>query len=126
MCFPSAGASICLLPGCINMQAVSSHWIFFVNLPIGIVIAVLAARLLESDRGIGLGQGADILGAFLVTAGLMLGVFAIVQSSEYGLVSARTLGFGGLALTLLAAFVVRQATASNPLLPLRLFLSRNL
>src|SRR3989454_296861 len=122
----SAGASIGLLAGGIITQAVSWHWIFFVNLPIGIVIAVLAARLLESDRGIGLGQGADILGAFLVTAGLMLGVFAIVQSSEYGLVSTRTLGFGGLALILLAAFVVRQATASNPLLPLRLFLSRNL
>jgi len=122
----SAGASIGLLAGGIITQAVSWHWIFFVNLPIGIVIAVLAARLLESDRGIGLGQGADILGAFLVTAGLMLGVFAIVQSSEYGLVSTYTLGFGGVALILLATFVIRQATASNPLLPLRLFASRNL
>ncbi len=122
----SAGASIGLLAGGIITQAVSWHWIFFVNLPIGIVIALLAARLLESDRGIGLGQGADILGAFLVTTGLMLGVFAIVQSSEYGLVSTRTLGFGGVAVILLAAFVVRQATARNPLLPLRLFASRNL
>jgi len=87
---------------------------------------VLAARLLESDRGIGLGQGADILGAFLVTAGLMLGVFAIVQSSAYGLVSTPTLGFGGVAVILLVAFVVRQATGRNPLLPLRLFLSRDL
>ncbi|TMF98956.1 MAG: DHA2 family efflux MFS transporter permease subunit [Chloroflexi bacterium] len=122
----SAGASIGLLAGGIITQAVSWHWIFFVNLPIGIVIAVLAARLLESDRGIGLGQGADILGAFLVTAGLMLGVFAIVQSSAYGLVSTPTLGFGGVAVILLVAFVVRQATGRNPLLPLRLFLSRDL
>src|SRR2546425_258767 len=122
----SAGASIGLLAGGIITQAVSWHWIFFVNLPIGIVIAVLAARLLESDRGIGLGQGADILGAFLVTAGLMLGVYAIVQSSEYGLVSTHTLGFGGVAVILLVAFVVRQAMGRNPLLPLRLFLSRNL
>src|SRR6266487_2687169 len=122
----AAGASIGLLAGGIITQAVSWHWIFFVNLPIGVVIAVLASRILESDRGIGLGQGADILGAFLVTAGLMLGVFAIVQSSEYGLVSTRTLGFGGVAVILLAAFVVRQATARNPLLPLRLFASRHL
>jgi EmrB/QacA subfamily drug resistance transporter len=122
----SAGASIGLLAGGIITQAVSWHWIFFVNLPIGVVIAVLASRRLEADRGIGLNQGADSLGAFLVTAGLMLGVFAIVQSSEYGLVSPHTLGFGGVAVILLVAFVVRQATARNPLLPLRLFASRNL
>jgi len=122
----SAGASIGLLAGGIITQAVSWHWIFFVNLPIGVVIAVLAARLLESDRGIGLEEGADILGALLVTAGLMLGVYAIVESAQYGLVSAHTIGFGGVAVILLGAFVVRQATASNPLLPLRLFLSRNL
>jgi EmrB/QacA subfamily drug resistance transporter len=122
----SAGASIGLLAGGVITQAVSWHWIFFVNLPIGIVIAILAARLLESDRGIGFDQGADVLGAFLVTAGLMLGVYTIVQSAVYGLASTRTLGFGVVALILLAAFVVRQATARNPLLPLRLFLSRNL
>jgi EmrB/QacA subfamily drug resistance transporter len=117
----SAGASIGLLAGGVITQAVSWHWIFFVNLPIGVVIAVLAARLLESDRGIGLDQGADILGALLVTAGLMLGVYTIVQSAEYGLVSTHTLGFGGVAVILLVAFVVRQAKVRNPLLPLRLF-----
>jgi EmrB/QacA subfamily drug resistance transporter len=122
----SAGASIGLLAGGIITQAVTWHWIFFVNLPIGIVIAVLAARLLEADRGIGVDQGADIVGALLVTAGLMLGVYAIVESAQYGLISAHTLGFGGVAVILLVAFVVRQATARNPLLPLRLFLSRNL
>jgi EmrB/QacA subfamily drug resistance transporter len=122
----SAGASIGLLAGGLITQAVSWHWIFFVNLPIGVVIAIVALRLLDSDHGIGLDKGADIIGAFLVTAGLMLGVYAIVQSAEYGLVSTRTLGFGGIAVILLAAFVVRQATARNPLLPLRLFLSRNL
>ena len=121
----SAGASIGLLAGGLITQAVSWHWIFFVNLPIGVVIAVLAARTLESDRGIGLDQGADIVGALLVTAGLMLGVYAIVESAQYGLVSTHTLGFGGVAVILLVAFVVRQATARNPLLPLRLFLSPN-
>src|SRR5712692_2286165 len=97
----SAGASIGLLAGGLITQAVSWHWIFFVNLPIGVVIAVLAARLLESDRGIGLDQGADILGALLVTAGLMLGVYAIVASAQYGLVSTHTLGFCGVAVILL-------------------------
>src|SRR5712691_1586974 len=121
----SAGASIGLLAGGLITQAVSWHWIFFVNLPIGIVIAVLAARLLESDRGIGLAAGADIIGALLVTAGLMLGVYAIVVSANYGLLSVHTLGFGGASLILLAGFVLRQATGANPLLPLRLFLSRN-
>jgi EmrB/QacA subfamily drug resistance transporter len=122
----SAGASIGLLAGGLITQAVSWHWIFFVNLPIGVVIAILASRMLDSDRGLGIDQGADALGAFLVTAGLMLGVYAIVQSADYGLVSTHTLGFGSVAVILLAAFVVRQATARNPLLPLRLFLSRNL
>src|SRR6202165_4895105 len=91
----SAGASIGLLSGGLITQAVSWHWIFFVNLPIGVLIALLAARLLDSDRGVGLDQGADILGALLVTTGLMLGVYTIVQSAEYGLVSTHSLGFGG-------------------------------
>src|SRR5712671_6896016 len=97
----SAGAAIGLLAGGVITQAVSWHWIFFVNLPIGVVTAVLAARLLESDRGIGLDRGADILGAFLVTAGLMLGVYAIVESAQYGLVSTHTTGLGGVAVVLL-------------------------
>jgi len=90
----SAGAVIGLLAGGVITQAVSWHWIFFVNLPIGLVTAVAAARLLASDRGIGLGQGADVLGAVLVTAALMLGVYTIVESSDYGLASVRTLGLG--------------------------------
>lgn len=122
----SGGASIGLLAGGLITQSVSWHWIFFVNLPIGIVTAVLAWRLLESDRGIGLSQGADIVGAFLVTAGLMVGVYAIVESEHYGLASAHTLGFGLVAVALLAAFIWRQATTRNPLVPLGLFRSRNL
>jgi EmrB/QacA subfamily drug resistance transporter len=121
----SAGASIGLLAGGIITQAVSWHWIFFVNLPIGLVIAVLAIRILESDQGIGLDQGADVIGAVLVTGGLMLGVYTIVQSADYGLLSTHTLGFGGVAVILLAAFLVRQAKGRNPLLPLRLFLVPN-
>ena len=86
----SAGAAVGLIAGGLITQAVSWHWIFFVNLPIGVVTAIVSARLLASDRGIGLGQGADVLGAIMVTAALMLGVYAIVQTSDYGLLSVRT------------------------------------
>src|ERR1700682_2930531 len=122
----SAGAAIGLLAGGLITQAVSWHWIFFVNLPIGVATAVIAARLLPSDRGIGVGKGADVLGAVLVTVALMLAVYTIVQSSDYGLGSLRTLGFGIVAFALLAAFVVRQALGRNPILPLRIFASRKL
>jgi len=122
----SAGAAIGLLAGGLITQAVSWHWIFFVNLPLGVVTAVAAGRLLDSDRGMGLGKGADALGAVLVTAALMLGVYTIVESSDYGLGSIHTLGFGALAIALLAAFVVRQARGRNPILPLRVFASAKL
>src|SRR5207245_9669898 len=123
---PSAGASIGLLSGGLIAQTVSWHWIFFVNLPIGVATALLAARLLEADRGIGLGEGADVIGAVLVTVALMLAVYTIVESASFGWGSLHTLGFGGVAGLLLAAFIWRQASARNPLLPLRLFRSRNL
>ena len=122
----SAGGAIGLLAGGIITQAISWHWIFFVNLPIGVATMLLGARLIDSDRGVGLGEGADTLGAILVTAALMLGVYAIVESDVYGLRSPHTLGLGALAVVLLVAFVVRQAMAANPLMPLRLFRSRNL
>ena len=122
----SAGAAMGLLAGGLITQTVSWHWIFFVNLPIGIATAAAAARLLPADRGIGVGKGADVLGALLVTVALMLGVYTIVESSEYGLGSFRTIALGALSLALLAAFVARQAVARNPILPLRLFASRRL
>src|SRR5207244_10974232 len=76
------------------------------------------------DRRTGIRQGADILGAVMVTAALMLGVYTIVQTSDYGLVSVRTAVLGAVTIVLLAAFVVRQARGRNPILPLRLFRSR--
>ena len=121
----SAGASVGLLAGGVITQAVNWHWIFFVNLPIGLAAAVLAVRLLEPDRGIGLGEGADVAGAALVTGALMLGVYTIVGTVDHGWVSAHTLPFGAAAAVLLAGFVARQATATRPLVPLRIFRSRN-
>ncbi len=81
--------------------------------------------MIDSDEGIGLGRGADVLGAVLVTSALMLGVYTIVKASDYGWGSLHSLGLGAASLALLAAFVARQARAANPLMPLRVFRSRN-
>jgi EmrB/QacA subfamily drug resistance transporter len=121
----SAGASIGLLLGGVLTEAISWHWIFFVNIPIGLATALLSLRLLAREDGIGFGEGADVLGAVLVTASLMLAVYTFVGTSEYGWGSAHTIGFGAAALVLAVAFVVRQARAANPLVPLRIFRSRN-
>jgi len=121
----AAGASIGQVLGGVLTQAVSWHWIFFINLPIGAAAALTAVRVLEPDRGLGLRAGADALGTVLVTAGLMLGVYTIVETSRYGWGSAHTLGFGALAVGLLAGFVARQATAARPLLPLGVLRPRN-
>ncbi|MFL5871370.1 MAG: DHA2 family efflux MFS transporter permease subunit [Solirubrobacterales bacterium] len=122
----SAGGSIGLLAGGGLTEAINWHWIFFVNLPIAVVTGVLAVRLLASDRGIGLDRGADVLGALLIVAALMLGVYTIVEASQYGWGSAHTLGFGAPSIGLLLAFIAREATATTPLMPLRIFRSRNM
>jgi EmrB/QacA subfamily drug resistance transporter len=121
----SAGASIGLLLGGVLTEAINWHWIFFVNLPVGAATALLARRLVEDHEGIGLEQGADVPGAVLITSGLMLGVYTILQVNEQGWGSTQTLGLGGVSAALLAAFVARQARIANPLMPLRLFRSRN-
>jgi EmrB/QacA subfamily drug resistance transporter len=122
----SAGGSVGLLAGGVLTQAISWHWIFFVNMPVGVATAVLALQLLDKDEGIGFGDGADVPGAVLITGSLMLGVYTIVEpAAEYGWGAGQTLGLGAAALGLLGAFVVREATASNPLVPLRIFRSRN-
>jgi EmrB/QacA subfamily drug resistance transporter len=113
----SAGAALGLVAGGVITQAVSWHWIFFVNVPVGIATAAVAYRLLPSGRGLGLAAGADVLGAALVTSSLVLGVYAIVTAAG---------GIGVLAIVLLAAFVVRQARARKPMLPLRIFRSLTL
>jgi EmrB/QacA subfamily drug resistance transporter len=122
----SAGGSVGLLAGGAITEAISWHWIFFVNLPIGAATALLAARLVGRDAGIGLGRGADIAGAALITGALMLLVYTIVKpAADYGWGDGRTLGLGAVSLGLLGAFIAREATARTPLIPLRIFRSRN-
>jgi EmrB/QacA subfamily drug resistance transporter len=121
----SAGGSIGLLAGGVLTEAINWHWIFFINLPVGVATAVGAARLVERREGIGLRAGADLPGALLLTGGLMLGVYSILEVGQEGWGSTRTFGLGVVSLALLAAFVARQARVENPLMPLRLFRSRN-
>jgi EmrB/QacA subfamily drug resistance transporter len=122
----SSGGSVGLLAGGVLTQAISWHWIFFINVPIGIVTAVLALRLLPKDKGIGFAGGADVPGAVLITGALMTLVYTIVEpAAKDGWGAGRTLGLGAVAIALLAAFLVREATAKSPLIPLRIFRSRN-
>jgi EmrB/QacA subfamily drug resistance transporter len=121
----SAGGSIGLLAGGVLTAAINWHWIFFVNLPVGVVTGYLAVRLVENRDGVGLRNGADVPGATMLTGGLMLGVYTILQVGEKGWASVQTVGLGAVAVALLAAFVLRQARIANPLMPLRLFKSRS-
>src|SRR5215216_2629070 len=91
----SAGGAVGLLVGGVLTQSISWHWIFFVNVPVGIATAVLAKRLIGPDKGIGFGNGADVPGAVLITGSLMLGVYTIVDpAAEYGWGAGRTLAMG--------------------------------
>ena len=90
----AGGGSIGLLAGGALTQSLDWHWIFFVNVPIGLVALLLGSALIEENEGIGLAGGVDVLGSILITLATMSGAFAIVKSSEYGLTSARTLGAG--------------------------------
>src|SRR5262249_42856930 len=122
----SAGGAIGLLLGGIITQAISWHWIFFVNAPIGVATAILSRRLLPANEGTGFGEGADALGAVLITSSLMLGVYTIVTpAAEKGWGAPETLVLGGISLALMGAAIVREATARNPLIPLHIFRSRN-
>src|SRR5215213_3438499 len=121
----SAGGTIGLVAGGVLTDLINWHWIFFVNVPIGLATALFALRLVESRPGIGIGEGADVPGAVLVTAGLMLAVYTILGVEEHGWTSAQTLILAAVSIALVAAFVLRQARIPKPLMPLRLFQSRN-
>ncbi|MFL5849698.1 MAG: MFS transporter [Solirubrobacteraceae bacterium] len=122
----SAGGSVGLLAGGVLTQAINWHWIFFINIPIAALTAFGAHRLVERDKGIGFGNGTDAPGAVLITSSLMLGVYTIVKpAAEDGWGAGRTLAYGAVAIALLGAFVAREATARTPLMPLRIFRSRN-
>src|SRR4029077_3746587 len=107
------GGSVGLLLGGLITESVDWHWIFFINLPIGAATILLGRAFIEEGETIGLGGGVDWLGALLVTVSLMLGVYAIVGTAEHGWGSAHTLGWGGAALGLMAAFLLLEARLRN-------------
>ncbi|MDQ2736778.1 MAG: MFS transporter, partial [Pseudomonadota bacterium] len=116
----SSGGSIGLLAGGVLTQSVNWHWIFFINIPIGILTFVLGRALITEAKSVAVDRSVDVLGSILVTSALMLGVYAIVKATDYGWGSAHTLGFGGAAIALLAAFIALQARIANPIFPLRI------
>jgi MFS family permease len=121
-----AGGSLGLLAGGLLTQALSWHWIFFVNLPIGILTFVLGRALIRADRGLGLEHGVDWVGSLLVTASLMSAIYAIVAATTHGWMSAHVLGMGTLAAVLMAAFLALEARIENPIMPLRILRVRGL
>jgi MFS family permease len=122
----AGGGSIGLLAGGVLTEWMNWHWIFFINLPIGIATFMLGALLIDETEGIGLRQGVDIVGSVMVTAAMVLGVYSIVTAAEYGWVSAHTLGFGAAALVLLASFLILEGRIANPIMPLRILRIRSL
>jgi EmrB/QacA subfamily drug resistance transporter len=112
------GGSLGLLVGGYVTQALSWHWIFFINLPIGIVTFVLGTFLLDENAGLGIRAGLDVGGALLSTGGLMLAVYGIVTSSQYGWRSSHTLGFGAAAIVVLALFIFLESRLRHPMMPL--------
>jgi EmrB/QacA subfamily drug resistance transporter len=121
-----AGGSLGLLAGGALTQALSWHWIFFVNLPIGLATVLLGRALIPAKKGIGLEHGVDWLGSMLVTLSLMTAVYAIVQATSYGWFSSQVLGFLALAAALMGAFVTVEARIENPIMPLRILRLRSL
>ncbi|HEX3980777.1 MAG TPA: MFS transporter [Acidimicrobiales bacterium] len=122
----SVGGSIGLLAGGVLTQALNWHWIFFINLPIGAAALIFGTALIPGHEGKGTNDGVDVLGAVMVTSAVMLLVYAIVKASDYGWGSVHTLGVGLVALVLLGGFVVLESRLAHPLVPLRMFRSRNL
>ena len=122
----SSGGSIGLLAGGVLTQSINWHWIFFINLPIGVATLVLGRMLIAERPGLGFDHGVDWLGSVLVTVATAIGVYAIVKAAEFGWGSAHTLGFGAASAGLLAAFAALETRLRNPIFPPRILRSRGL
>jgi EmrB/QacA subfamily drug resistance transporter len=121
------GAAVGVILGGLLTQGPGWRWVFFVNVPVGILTALLAPRLLPESRDEDRSRSYDVLGAISATAGLILLVYALVNTNQYGWGSARTIGELIVASTLLLLFVAIEARfAAHPLIPLQIFRSRTL
>ena len=121
----AGGGTLGVMLGGVLTNLLSWHWIFLVNLPIGIAVYALSVGLLPSARGHAHGERLDVAGAAAITASLMLAVYAVVNGNEAGWTSAQTLGLLVTALVLLAMFLAIEARVKHPLMPLGLFRLRN-
>ncbi len=121
----AGGGSIGVLLGGILTDSLDWHWVFLVNLPVGVVVAVLCVVLLPRDRASAMATKLDVSGAVTVTASLMLAVYAIVNGNQAGWTSGQTVGLLAAAVVLLVLFLVIEARAESPLVPLGLFRLRN-
>ena len=122
----AGGGSIGVLLGGVLTDLLNWHWIFLVNVPIGIAVCMLSLRLLPSRRGTQPGGRLDVAGAILVTSALISATYAIVNGNQSGWTSGQTLGLLGASLVLLAGFLAVESRVSAPLMPLGLFRRRNL
>jgi EmrB/QacA subfamily drug resistance transporter len=122
----AGGGSIGVLLGGLLTDALSWHWIFLVNLPIGVAVYALCVSLLPDDRGHAHGERLDVAGAVAVTSALMLAVYAIVNGNEAGWTSIQTLGLLATAAAMLAVFLGIESRVRDPLMPLVLFRLRNI
>lgn len=121
----AGGGSVGVLLGGLLTSSLSWHWIFLVNLPIGIAVYMLCLRLLPDSKGHATGETLDVAGAVTITTALMLAVYAIVNGNEVGWQSQQTVLMLGAAVVLLGVFLTLQARVQHPLMPLGLFRSRN-
>jgi EmrB/QacA subfamily drug resistance transporter len=122
----SGGGTIGVLAGGVLTDTLNWHWIFLVNIPIGVAVYVLSMRLLPADNVTAGDRRVDIAGAVAVTASLMLAVYAIVNGNEVGWGTGQTLGLLAASVVLLGAFLVIESRVSHPLMPLGLFKHRTL
>src|SRR5436190_4213757 len=122
----AGGGSIGLLAGGVLTQLANWHWIFFINVPIGIATLIVGAWLIQENDSLPGNQGIDVLGSLVITAAMVLGVYAIVTAADAGWTSVHTLGFGGAAVAMLALFATLEWRLENPLIPVRILRLRSL
>jgi EmrB/QacA subfamily drug resistance transporter len=122
----SGGGSLGVLLGGVLTDTLNWHWIFLVNVPIGVAVIILTLKLLPGAHGSAAGGRLDVAGAVTVTASLMLAVYAIVNGNDTGWTSGQTLGLLGAAVVLLGVFIGIEARVRSPLIPLALFKLRNI
>jgi EmrB/QacA subfamily drug resistance transporter len=121
----AGGGSLGVLLGGLLTSALSWHWIFLVNVPVGAAVCIACLRLIPPDGRAASAQRLDVWGAITVTASLVLAVYAIVNGNEAGWTSAQTLALLAAAAVLFALFLGIEARVAHPLMPLRLFRIRS-